>query len=75
MPALPPEFVAIIIAFQPLFSKRVFRQATVLIIGAILAPGVRTVAAALRMMGLSQTLHFQNYHRVLNLCIPGKVNG
>lgn len=66
MPALPPEFVAIIIAFQPLFSKPVSRQATVLIIGAILAPGVRTVAATLRMMGLSQTPHFQNYHRVLS---------
>ena len=45
MPARPPEFVAIIIAFQPLFSKRVFCQATVLIIGAILAPGVRTVSS------------------------------
>lgn len=66
MPALPPEFVAIMIAFQPLFSKRVFGHATVLVIGAILTPGVRTVAAALRMMGLSQTRHFQNYHRVLN---------
>jgi len=66
MPALPPEFVAIMIAFQPLFSKSVSRQATVLVIGAILAPGVRTVAAALRMMGLSQIPHFQNYHRVLN---------
>ncbi len=66
MPALPHEFVAIIIAFQPLFSKCVFDHATVLLIGAILTPGVRTVAAALRMMGLSQTIHFQNYHRVLN---------
>lgn len=66
MPALPPEFVAIIIAFQPLFSKPVFDHATVLLIGAILTPGVRTVTAALRMMGLSQTMHFQNYHRVLN---------
>ena len=66
MPALPPEFVAIMIAFQPLFSKPVSGHATVLVIGAILAPGCRTVAAALRMMGLSQTVHFQNYHRVLN---------
>src|SRR5262249_27844249 len=34
--------------------------------GAILAPGKRTVTACLRIMGLSQEKHFQNYHRVLN---------
>jgi hypothetical protein len=34
--------------------------------GAILAPGKRTVTAALRVMGLGQEKHFQNYHRVLN---------
>ncbi len=37
-----------------------------LVIGAILAPGKRTVTAALRVMGLSQEDHFQNDHRVLN---------
>jgi hypothetical protein len=34
--------------------------------GAILAPGKRTVTSALRVMGKSQERHFQNYHRVLN---------
>jgi hypothetical protein len=34
--------------------------------GAILAPGKRTVTSALRVMGLSQDAQFQNYHRVLN---------
>jgi len=34
--------------------------------GAILAPGKRTVSSGLRVMGLSQERHFQNYHRVLN---------
>jgi hypothetical protein len=34
--------------------------------GAILAPSKRTVTSALRVMGLSQDEHFQNYHRVLN---------
>jgi hypothetical protein len=38
----------------------------VLVIGAILAPGKRTVTAALRVMGLSQERQFQNFHRVLN---------
>jgi hypothetical protein len=37
-----------------------------LLVGAILAPGQRTVAAALRVMGLSDEATFQNYHRVLN---------
>jgi hypothetical protein len=31
-----------------------------------LAPGKRTVTAALRVMGLSNETQFQNYHRVLN---------
>jgi hypothetical protein len=38
----------------------------VLVVGAILAPGKRTVTAVLRIMGLSAEKHFQNYHRVLN---------
>lgn len=54
------------IAFEPLFSKPVFRHAKVLVAGAILAPGRRTVASALRIRGLSQIITFQNYHRVLN---------
>jgi hypothetical protein len=34
--------------------------------GAILTPGKRTVTSALRVMGLADDAHFQNYHRVLN---------
>lgn len=34
--------------------------------GAILSPHSRTVTAALRVMGLSQEKHFQQFHRVLN---------
>ncbi len=37
-----------------------------LLVGAILAPGKRTVTAALRVMGLQGERQFQNYHRVLN---------
>jgi hypothetical protein len=37
----------------------------VLITGAILARGQRTVTAILRVMGLSDEKHFVNYHRVL----------
>jgi DDE superfamily endonuclease len=42
------------------------RHALTLVAGALLAPGRRTVAAALRVMGLAQAPSFTNYHRVLN---------
>ncbi len=66
MLTLPSEYVTLIQAFAPIFSKRIWQHLQVLVIGAILAPGKRTVTAALRIMGLSQDKHFQNYHRILN---------
>jgi hypothetical protein len=66
MPTLPPQLVSIIVAFAPLFWKRTWEHAQVLLWGAILAPGKRTVTSALRIMGLSEERHFANYHRVLN---------
>ena len=62
---MPYEFIALVVSFAPLFSKPVFQHAQVLLMGAILAPGKRTVTSALRVMGLSQDAQFQNYHRVL----------
>jgi len=35
-------------------------------VGALLAPGQRTVTRCLRMVGLSRERHFVNYHRVLS---------
>jgi hypothetical protein len=52
--------------FAPLFSRCVFRHVQVLLAGAILAPGKRTVASALRAMGLDQEKRFHRYHRVLS---------
>src|ERR671916_615487 len=52
--------------FAPLFSKRVWQHAQVLLAGAILAPGRRTVSSALRAMGLDQEKQFHRYHRVLS---------
>jgi hypothetical protein len=66
MLALPKAYLTLIAAFAPLFGERVWIKAQVLLIGALLAPGKRTVSAALRVMGLSAERHFQNYHRVLN---------
>ena len=69
MLTLPAEYITILKAFASLFSKRVWLQAQVLLLGAILAPGQRTVTAVLRIMGLSAEKHFQNYHRVLNRAV------
>ena len=63
---MPCEFISLIVAFAPLFSKPVFQHAQVLLMGAILVPGKRTVTSVLRVTGLSQDAQFQNYHRVLN---------
>lgn len=69
MLTLPKEFASLMLAFAPLFSQRVFNWVQVLVVGAILAPGKRTITAILRVMGLSQEKHFQNYHRVLNRAV------
>ena len=52
--------------FQKGFTAPTWQHMLVLIVGAILTPGRRTVAAALRVTGLAQDPHFTNYHRVLN---------
>jgi hypothetical protein len=63
---LPEAIIHVLRQFELAFSERVWEWAKVLLIGAILAPGTRTVASVLRVMGLSQERQFQNYHRVLN---------
>ena len=69
MLTLPDKIIAVLAQFAPLFSRSVFPSAQVLLIGAILTPARRTVASALRVMGLAQTPHFQTYHRVLNRAV------
>ncbi len=69
MLTLPAEYNTLLQPFEPFFSKRVWKLAKILLVGAILAPGKRTVSAILRIMGLSQEKHFQNYHRVLNRAV------
>ena len=60
MPPLPEAIILVLAPFAPLFSPRVWRHAQVLLLGAMLAPGARTVTAALRVMGLSCERHFTN---------------
>jgi hypothetical protein len=66
MRTLPTVMVQVLAPFVPLFSKRVWQHALLLLAGTILAPGKRTVTAALHVMGLSQSKQFYRYHRVLN---------
>ncbi len=63
------EYTTILTAFARLFSRRVWQHVQILLLGAILAPGQRTVTAILRIMGLSTEKHFQNFHRVLNRAV------
>jgi hypothetical protein len=66
MLTLPNDIMPIIGAFRQVFSERVWDWAQILLVGSILAPHIRTVTSALRVMGLSQDKQFQNFHRVLN---------
>ena len=66
MRTLPTEMIRVFAPFAPLFSKRVFEHVQVLLMGAILAPGKRTVSSALKAMGLDQQRRFHRYHRVLS---------
>jgi hypothetical protein len=69
MPTLPARIIAVLSAFAPLFSVRVWSHAQVLLMGAILAPAQRTIAAALRVTGLAQVRQFHRYHRVLSRAV------
>jgi hypothetical protein len=48
------EFLRVIIPFGKLFSKPVCRHVQLLLMGAVLAPGKRTVSAVLRIVGLKE---------------------
>ena len=69
MLTLPDAIVAVLVPFATLFSNPTWRKAQVLLVGAILAPGQRTVAAALRVMGRSDDGDFARYHEVLNRAV------
>lgn len=67
---LPARFAATILTFVPVFlQQRTWRRAELLLLGAILAPGKRTVTSLLRIAGLSRERRFTNYHRVLNRAV------
>ena len=69
MLSLPIAFTSVIGVFAPVFSRPVWQHVKVLLTGAVLAPGKRTVTAMLQIMGLSAASDFQTYHRVLNRAV------
>ena len=52
--------------FSSAFTKPTWRQARILVMGALLAPGKRTVTSCLRITGRAMDPAFSSYHQVLN---------
>src|SRR5262245_61727172 len=69
MLSLPIAFRSAIGVFAPVFSRPVWQPVKVLLTGAVLAPGQRTVTAILRIMGRRAAPDLQTYQRVLNRAV------
>src|SRR5919107_1060695 len=64
---LPSCFAAVLPTFAPVFlRRRTWRRAELLLTGAILAPGKRTVTSLLRIAGLGRERRFTNNHPLPN---------
>ncbi len=65
-PTVPPILLSWLAVFRPCFTAPVWNHILVLVGGAVLAPGKRTVTQALRVMGLADQPGFGRYHEALN---------
>ncbi len=63
---VPPLLAAWLSGFRPCFTAPVWSHVLLLVAGAVLASGKRTVSQALRIMGLADSPGFQRYHEVLS---------
>ncbi len=63
---LPPPIIDVFSVFQPAFTQPTYQKSVRLAVGTVLARGRRTVASALRHVGLHQTSAWATYHHVLN---------
>jgi hypothetical protein len=67
---LPPIVIDLIGPFAPCFyGVSTWMKAQILLIGTVLTPGKRVVSEALRVMGLSESRQFAQYHQVLNRAV------
>ena len=69
MLTLPDAIVSVLNPFATLFRSPTWLKAQILLVGAILAPGQRTVASALRVMGRCDHRDYARYHEVLNRAV------
>jgi hypothetical protein len=67
---LPTIVIDLLNPFAPCFyGVTTWMKAQTLLIGAILTPGKRVVTEGLRVMGLSESTQFAQYHQVLNRAV------
>lgn len=67
MQPLPSSIIPILEHFSTLFLKhKTYAKAILLIVGAILCKGGRTVCAVLKVLGMHGEKRFDKYHRVLS---------
>jgi len=69
IPSVVPEAPILatwLAVFRPCFTAPVWSRVLVLVAGAVLSPGKRTITQALRVMGLADDAGFRRYHEVLN---------
>jgi hypothetical protein len=67
---LPGWMIRIVTEFAPaIYGMSTWYKVEVLVVGAILATGKRTVSAVLRVMGLSQDRNCALYHQVLSRAV------
>jgi hypothetical protein len=65
--SLVPYHLAMLLApFRPAFTRPTWQKVVLLVEGALLTHGRRTVAAALRAVGLQEERHFNRFHHVLS---------
>ena len=72
MLTLPDAILPVLHPFAALFRSPTWLKAQILLAGAILAPGQRTVAAALRVMGRSDDRNYARYHLAPRLGTPNR---
>lgn len=66
---LPPRFLSRLAGFSNLFTRPTWANVVILMAGAILAPGRRTVTTALRILGRERDPDFCTFHRILNRAV------
>jgi hypothetical protein len=66
---LPESLLSRLAGLPRLFTRPTWQNVLLLVAGAILAPGKRTVTAALRILGREQDNDFPIYHGVLNKAV------